>query len=55
MNDVIQPEQDLIPVFEGEIGFVKTLMVDARSFHEHLNIGKDFTNWVKKKISDYGL
>jgi len=55
MNDVMQPEHGLIPVFEGEIGGVETLMVDARSLHEHLNVKRDFTTWIKKRISDFGF
>ncbi len=55
MNNVIQPEQDLIPVFEGEICGVKTLVVDGRALHSHLGVGKDFTTWIKKRISDYAF
>ncbi len=50
MNNVIQPEQDLIPVFEGEICGVKTLMVDGRTLHSHLGVGKDFTTWTYGEV-----
>ena len=56
MNDVIQPaKHGLIPVFEGEIGGVETLVVDGRTLHSHLGVGKDFTNWVKKRIGEYSF
>ena len=49
-----QHDTQLIPVTEGEIGGVKCLVVDARSLHEKLGVGRDFTNWIKNRIESYG-
>lgn len=29
--------------------------VDARELYEFLNVGRDFTTWIKKRLSDYGF
>ena len=49
-----QHDTQLIPVTEGEIGGVKCLVVDARSLHEKLGVGRDFTTWIKHRIESYG-
>ena len=46
---------NLIPVTEAEIGGVKCLVVDARSLHEKLGVGCDFTTWIKHRIESYGF
>ena len=50
-----QYDTQLIPVTEGEIGGVKCLVVDARSLHEKLGVGRDFTTWIKHRIESYGF
>lgn len=45
-------ENGLIPIYEGENG--KNL-VDGRELHSFLEVGKDFTTWIKDKISKYGF
>ena len=50
-----QQNVQLIPVTEGEIGGVKCLVVDARSLHQTLGVGRDFTTWIKHRIESYGF
>lgn len=55
MNHPVNPDQDLIPVFEGEIGGVKTLMVDGRTLHQFLKSEQKFSDWMKVRLDDYGF
>ena len=48
-------DNQLVPVFNNEIGGVNQLVCDARSLHKSLNIGKDFTTWIKGRIEEYGF
>jgi len=49
-----QPAGDgLIPVFQGVIGGVACNVCDARTLHAFLEVGKDFTNWIKDRIAKY--
>jgi phage anti-repressor protein len=50
-----EPGQGLIPVFAGEIGGVPCNVCDGRALHTFLEIGKDFTTWIKDRIEKYGL
>ena len=52
-----QPETNFEPiqVQEGTIGGVKCLVVDARSLWNSLGVGRDFTNWMKTRASEYGF
>jgi phage anti-repressor protein len=54
-NDQNQTEGALVPVQEGEIGGVKTLVVDARELHGFLGVGKDFTTWARGRLKEYGF
>ena len=47
---VVSLQASSIPVIKGVIGGVDTLVVDARSLHEFLNVGRDFSNWIKGRI-----
>jgi len=49
MNNLTIIENGLIPIYEGEVGGV----VDARELHEFLEVGKDFSNWIKDRIEKY--
>ena len=49
MNNLTIIENGLIPIYKGEGGQV----VDARELHEFLNVGKDFSNWIKDRIEKY--
>ncbi|MBK4716392.1 MULTISPECIES: antA/AntB antirepressor family protein [Tenebrionibacter/Tenebrionicola group] len=44
---------DLIPVIPGQIGRHQTSVVSARALHTALDVGRDFTNWIKGRISRY--
>lgn len=52
-TDLPNPAQPLIPVFTAEIGGVPMQAVDARELHSFLGVGRDFSNWIKKRIKDY--
>jgi anti-repressor protein len=41
---------ELIPVYESNEGI---RLVDGRELHEFLEVGKDFTTWIKDKIAKY--
>ena len=46
---IILDYQKLLPVLQQEDGS----WVDARVLHSELKVGKDFTNWIKGRISKY--
>lgn len=46
-------KRELIPVIDGEIGGVRQHVVDCRTLHAVLGVNRDFTTWIKKRISDY--
>lgn len=48
-------DNQLVPVFNSEIGGVNQLVCDARSLHESLNIGTRFNTWIKGRIEEYGF
>ncbi len=48
-------EQTLIPVFNTTIGNTAQQAVDARVLHNFMQIGRDFTTWVKSRIRKYGF
>lgn len=45
----------LIPVVPGTIGNVQCLTVDGRTLHGVLGVRRDFSNWIKGRISKYGF
>lgn len=45
----------LIPVIHGEIGGVNGLVVDARELHRFLDVGRDFSTWIKNRLEKYEL
>ena len=46
---------NLIPTFLGEINGEQQPLVDARKLHEFLEVGKDYTTWIKQRIEEYGF
>lgn len=44
---------ELIPVTRQEIGSVLVQTVNARELHTFLEVGKDFSNWIKDRIRQY--
>jgi phage anti-repressor protein len=45
----------LIDVTVGQIDGHATRLADARLLHEFLEVGKDFTTWIKLRIRQYGF
>ena len=43
----------LIPVFNGTIANEITLLCNARDLHAFLEVGKDFSTWIRIRISEY--
>lgn len=43
----------LIPVFTGTIAGVPAQLVNARELHAFLEVGKDFSTWIKDRIGQY--
>ncbi len=48
-NIIILDYQKLLPVLQQEDGS----WIDARTLHKELKVGKDFTTWIKGRISKY--
>ena len=46
------PAENLIPVFTAEIGGISTLAVNARELHQFLGAKRDFSNWIKKRLTE---
>ncbi len=45
----------LIPVSTSTINNQSTLTCDARELHVFLEVGRDFSNWIKDRIEKYGF
>lgn len=45
----------LVPVVPGTIGNTQGLTVDGRTLHSVLGVRRDFSNWIKGRISKYGF
>lgn len=43
----------MLDMVEVDIGGDKQLAVDARALHAFLEVGRDFANWIKQRISKY--
>ncbi|EHL2774640.1 antA/AntB antirepressor family protein, partial [Salmonella enterica subsp. enterica serovar Hvittingfoss] len=46
---------EIIPVISGVIGKLETSTVSARALHAALGVKRDFTTWIKGRISEYGF
>lgn len=47
--------QQLIPVFTGELTDQEAQYCNARDLHRSLKVGRDFSNWIKGRIEEYGF
>ena len=47
--------QNLIAVFNGEIGSESQMVCNARELHGFLQSGQDFSTWIKSRIEKYGF
>jgi len=45
-------DQSLIPVFQAND---QQLLCNARDLHEFLEVGRDFSTWIKDRIEQYGF
>ncbi|MES3427588.1 antA/AntB antirepressor family protein [Enterobacter hormaechei] len=45
----------IVPVIPGQIGGHETNIASAKALHKVLGVGRDFTNWIKGRISQYGF
>ena len=45
----------IVPVIPGQIGGRETNIASARDLHKALGVGRDFTNWIKGRIDQYGF
>ena len=54
MNELALQNQELIKISETEINDVKVQPVNARQLHSFLEVGRDFSNWIKGRISTLG-
>ena len=48
-------EQQLIPVFTGELFEQTTQYCNARDLHASLKVGRDFSTWIKGRIEEYSF
>ena len=46
---------NLIAIQNGSIGGATVQTVNARGLHAFLEVGKDFSSWIKKRIEQYGF
>ncbi|MHB1333412.1 MAG: antA/AntB antirepressor family protein [Sulfuriferula sp.] len=49
MND------QLIPTIQGQLAGETQQLVNARDLHAMLDVGKDFSTWIKDRIEQYGF
>lgn len=45
----------IVPVISGQIGGRETNIASERALHKALGVGRDFTNWIKGRIDQYGF
>ncbi|WP_233435608.1 host cell division inhibitor Icd-like protein [Raoultella ornithinolytica] len=45
----------IVPVIAGRIGGREANIASARALHKALGVGRDFTNWIKGRIDQYGF
>lgn len=45
----------IVPVIAGRIGGHEANIASARALHKALGVGRDFTNWIKGRIDQYGF
>lgn len=45
----------LLPIAKAQIGAGLIETTSARALHSYLEVGKDFTSWIKGRIEAYGF
>lgn len=46
---------ELIPISQASINGAEALTCDGRALHEFLEVGKDFSTWLKDRVAKYGF
>lgn len=46
---------NIVPVIPGQIGGRESNIVSAKALHKALGVGRDFSNWIKDRIDEYGF
>ncbi len=49
------PSCALVPVIAATIGARSVQAVNARDLHSFLEVGRDFSTWIKSRIDEYGF
>lgn len=49
------PNNSIIPITSHILSGTQEQCVDARDLHTFLEVGRDFTTWIKDRISEYGF
>lgn len=49
------PSYELVPVITAEIGDRTLNAVNARDLHAFLEVGRDFSTWIRSRIEEYGF
>ena len=44
-----------VTVFHGEINQTTEMLCNARDLHQFLGVGRDFSNWIKNRVKQYGF
>ncbi|EOZ1497456.1 antA/AntB antirepressor family protein [Enterobacter hormaechei] len=45
----------IVPVISGQIGGRETNIASAKALHKVMSVGRDFTTWIKGRITQYGF
>lgn len=53
MTNTTPDSAQLVSVFPALVHGEEQLLCDARQLHQLLNVGKDFSNWIKDRIAEY--
>ena len=53
MSNIQIQNQELLQINETEINGILTKTVNARELHSFLEVGRDFSNWIKGRIEKY--
>lgn len=51
----LENQGQFVAVFNGDINHSPELLCNARELHKFLNVGRDFSNWIKNRIKQYGF
>ena len=49
MNEIQIQNQEMIKISETEINGVKVQTINARDLHSFLEVGRDFSTWIKTR------